>query len=386
MKFYCLYKRYCDKQQDTGKYRELPDLSCLNKNLILDFSSNDYLNLSQNLELVEAVREAAKLYGIGSTGSRLLSGNHILFKDLEKQIAIDKGTEAALIFNSGYQANVTILSSLLDKSVLASQAIVFFDRLNHASLYQGVFLSGAELIRYHHNDMEHLETVMLKYKNSSRPKFIVSETLYGMDGDIAPVAHLVMLADRYKALLYLDEAHASGILGKDGYGVSTTIDMSHIKHVIMGTFSKGLGVYGAYIACSQIIKEFLINKCSGFIYSTSLPPMVINAVMKSWKIIKLFGQQRCDLLEQALYLRLQLKYLGFNIGSSDTHIIPIILGSEEATLKAYNDLKNMGILLSAVRPPTVPPSASRLRLALTLKHTRKDIEKLLEGLNKLLVK
>lgn len=375
--FFDSYQDYCQQLKKTQKLRTLPpDISASNNGWI-DFSTNDYLGLSKHPALLEAARLGALPHGTGATGSRLLSGNRCLFEELETRIAQDKKTEAALVFNSGYQANATVLAALLDAKVLGEKPLVFFDKLNHASLYHGVFLSDATLIRYHHNDFQDLENKLASAQNDKRPKFIVSETLFGMDGDIANIPRLIRLAQSHGAFLYLDEAHATGVMGTHGYGLSTLHDFKAIPHLIMGTFSKGLGVFGAYVACDLNLKEYLINKSTGFIYSTALPPMVISAVQAAWTLLPDLGEERRQLQEKADFLRKNLLQRGFDTGSSTTHIIPIILGTEERTLQMKEKLLQQNILVSAVRPPTVPPSKSRLRLALTTKHSAADIEKLL---------
>jgi 8-amino-7-oxononanoate synthase len=382
MNFNYLYKNYLSSLQEMYRYRYLSNNNMI-KTDFLDFSSNDYLNLSCNIELINAAKLAADSLGVGTGGSRLLAGNNYLFSNFETKIADDKKTPSALIFNSGFQANSSILAALLNKSVLGAKPLVFFDRLNHFSLYQGVFLSAAEIIRYQHNNLNHLNDLLLKYKDCKRPKFIICETLYGMDGDVILLSEIVDLAAKYQAFLYLDEAHATGILGNLGYGLSTTIDMSNISYAVMGTFSKAIGSYGAYIACSLEIKDYLINNCPGFIYSTSLAPTVIASAFKGWELIKGLNKEIKALLERSAKLRVKIQELGFDTAKSSTHIIPIILKSEELTLKAYNFLRDKKIIVSAIRPPTVPANSSRLRIALTLKHSNEDIEKLLTFLKEL---
>lgn len=382
------YKHYYKNLQAIGKYRALPAVNFPAFNKVIDFSTNDYLALSKHPGLLEAAQGAGRKYGIGSTGSRLLSGNAAIFEDLEAQIALDKETEAALIFNSGFQANFTVLSSLLDAAVLGDKPLVFFDKLNHSSLYQAVFLSGAELIRYHHNDMNRLSHLLAHYQNDPRPKFIVSETVFGMDGDILAIQDFLRLAEKYNAFIYLDEAHATGILGRKGYGLSTEVNLEGIPHVVMGTFSKALGSCGAYIACSKIIKKYLINKSPGFIYSTSLSPMVIGAALKAWAMVKDLGIERERLHSNAQYLKTRVKELGFNIGLTNTEgaqspIVPLILGDQETVMTTRAQLARRGILVSAIRPPTVPPGASRLRIALNAAHTREDIDCLVTELRRL---
>lgn len=373
------YTNYCTLLKSTEKYRQLPENNKFNSNYI-DFSTNDYLGLSNNPILIEAAKLAGFNFGVGSTGSRLLSGNKQIFLDLEDQIAKDKQTEAAIIFNSGFQANISVLASLLDHRILSNNPLVFFDKLNHSSLYQAAFLSKAELTRYNHNDIDHLTKLLQKFENINRSKFIVTETIFGMDGDLLPIKEIANLAIKYNAFLYLDEAHATGIEGPYGYGLSTTIDLSHIPHVIMGTFSKALGCFGAYIATSNIIKNYIINNTPGFIYSTALSPMIVGSCYKAWELIKSLDQSRIELAAKATYLRTTLKSLGFNISTSSTHIIPIILGSEQAVIKAKNNLLDQKIIVSAIRPPTVPHKTSRLRIALNINHTNNHIEQLISAL------
>ncbi len=383
MNFKHLYSDCLNELKESNRYRQLVDFSSQEKSNFIDFSNNDYLNLSRNPKLIAAAKSAAENYGAGTTGSRLLSGNNQLFGDFERQIAIDKKTTASLIFNSGFQANLTVLAALLNKSVLGDRPLVFFDRFNHSSLYNGVFLSGAEMIRYDHNDLGHLSDLLLKYQNVKRPKFIVLETLHGMDGDIVDLVEVINLARKNQAFLYLDEAHATGILGDNGYGLSTTIDMNDISYLIMGTFSKALGGSGGFIAGDLEIQNYLINKCSGFIYSTSLSPAIIGASYQAWQMIKDLEIDRRDLLLRAEKLRTEIKKLGFDIGKSTTHIIPIILKKDDLTIKARDLLLKEKIITSAIRRPTIAPNSARLRIALSVKHQDDDTEKLLSALKKL---
>lgn len=350
---------------------------------MIDFSSNDYLNLRSNKELLEAAYSYALEDGFGSTGSRLLSGNRLLFEQFEETIAHDKKCEAALLFSSGFQANSSALATLCDKKVLKKPALLFFDKYVHSSLYQGAFLSDAHLVRFRHNDMADLSRLLDQYKEDSSVKIIVTESVFGMDGDRAPLSEIVTLAKEHNALLYLDEAHATGVFGENGYGLSTSVDLSPISHVIMGTFSKALGGFGAYLATSQTIKDYLLNTCPGFIFSTALPPMVTAAAAWAWKKLPHLGKEREKLASLSSSTRNELQSLGFTTGASTTHIIPIILCTEERTLAAKTVLAEQNIQVSAVRPPTVPPGTSRLRIALTAAHTEEDINRLLTGVKKL---
>lgn len=377
---YKLYNKYHNTLKSKGKYRQLPKAIL---GSFINFSTNDYLGLSQSEVLFDAAKLSGAEFGVGSTGSRLLSGNKKIFEDLEERIARDKGTESALILNSGFQANITVLASLLDQSVLGNKPIVFFDKLNHASLYQAVFLSHAELVRYRHNDMDHLSNLLTKFKNDLRSKFIVTETIFGMDGDIVSIEEIFALSKEYEAFLYLDEAHATGIIGRNGYGLSTYINLQEVPHLVLGTFSKALGCFGAYVACSNIIKNYLINKCSGFIYSTSLSPMIIGAAAKSWDLVQHLTDQRQALFFKATNLRNNLQDLGFNTGDSVTHIIPIVLGDEDTVMSAKEKLLKQGLVVSAIRPPTVPPGTSRLRIALNVNHTGSNLDCLVHVLQQI---
>jgi 8-amino-7-oxononanoate synthase len=387
------YEKYISALDTTSKLRKLPEGPDPALGKFIDFASNDYLGMSQNREVIAAAKAAADTFGVGATGSRLLSGNLSIFGELEAKIARDKGSEACLLFNSGFQANYSSLASLLDEKTLGSKAIVFFDKLNHSSLYQGVWQSGAELLRFRHNSLTHLSDLLEKYRHSNRPKFIITESLFGMDGDLAPLEGIALLAKLHGALLYIDEAHATGLFGPQGLGLGGSIFMSKmealpkeespLKFIIMGTFSKALGGSGAYLCCSHTIKNYLINKASGFIYSTAPSPISMAAASSAWELMKSMDLERKKILGLALSLREKLKSLDFDCGSSESHIVPIIMNDEARTIKAKQILFERGVIVSAIRPPTVPMGTSRLRVALNTNHGEEDIEHLVEGLKNL---
>ena len=371
--------------QDSSKRVLLP---CPIDQRVYDFSSNDYLCLAQRGDIVEAGHECAKKYGAGATGSRLLSGNLDCFEALETQVAQFKNAEAALVFSSGYQANASGLAALLDKTLWAGvDPLVFTDRLNHASLHHACQLAGVKQIRFRHNDMVHLAELLDKHTDSTQPKIIVSETVFGMEGDLLPVEQLAEIALQHKAVVYLDEAHATGIWGPEGRGLGAiqhpAIDaLKTLGHwVIMGTFSKAVGVSGAYIACSEIFKQYLVNRCTGFVYSTAPSPFVIGAVGKALEIIPGMNTERSALHTAAETLRSGVHELGFDTGLSNTHIVPLVVGSNVACLDLKAHLQQAGIRSSAVRPPTVPPNAARVRLALNTGHTPAVYEQLIHALN-----
>jgi len=370
--------------QDSLKRVLLP---CPLNQRAFDFSSNDYLCLAQRGDIVEAGHECAKKYGAGATGSRLLSGNLDCFEQLESQVAQFKNAEAALVFSSGYQANASGLAALLDKSLWSGvDPLVFTDRLNHASLHHACQLAGVKQIRFRHNDMAHLAELLAKHTESTQPKIIVSETVFGMEGDLLPVEQLAEIALQHKAVVYLDEAHATGVWGPQGRGLGAITDpaidaLKAMGHwVIMGTFSKAVGVSGAYIACSETFKQYLVNRCTGFVYSTAPSPFVIGAVSKALEIIPTLNKERCALHTAAETLRSRVHEQGFDTGLSNTHIVPLVVGSNTACLELKAHLQQAGIRTSAVRPPTVPPNAARVRLALNTGHQQAVYEQLLHAL------
>lgn len=381
-----LLRRYAEALETLdaqGLLRRLPSIDpATDRNGVLDFSGNDYMGLSTRPELVEAAAEAGRRYGAGSTGSRLLSGNTPLHEAFEARIAADKGTEAALIFASGYQTNAACISALLDKTILGAEPLVFSDKLNHASMHLGCALAGAKQLRYRHLDLSHLQALLEKHTQEPRPKIILSESVFGMDGDRADVAALQEMSLRHGALLYIDEAHATGVFGPRGYGLCEAVDLAP-STVVMGTMSKALGVSGGYLACARIVHDYLINKAGGFIFSTAPSPILVGAGLKAWELLPGLGAERAALLAKAETLRQGLLGLGFGPGASTTHIIPVLLGSPERTLAAKNALEAKGILVSAVRPPTVPQGTSRLRIGLSASHTDADINRLLAALESL---
>ena len=366
---------YSDILHLTKYPRTLPDQTSGN---FLDFSSNDYLGLSKNQDVIKAASDAAQKYGVGGTGSRLLSGNFSLLNEFESRIAKDKGTETALIFNSGYQANQSILATLANEKYLNKKSILLFDKLNHASLYNAV--ANNELIRYPHQDLNKLIVILEKYSKSDRPKFIVTESLFGMDGDLSDVKKLYEIAEQFNAFLYLDEAHAPGVFVENGYGLVSGQE----NCLSMGTFSKGLGCSGAYIACSNIIKKYLLNYCPGIIYSTAVSPMVVGAAKAAWEMLPQFEEKRKSMLIIAKNLRQSLQAIGLETGLSNTHIIPIIMADTNQAVTIQSYLKYNGILVSLVRPPSV--TSSRLRIALNTNHTESDIAKLIQILKSIITR
>jgi 8-amino-7-oxononanoate synthase len=334
---------------------------------IHDFSSNDYLGLSKNQDLINHAIHFIKENGMGSTGSRLLSGDHAIFHTLESTVAQWKNTESALLFNSGYQANIGTLQALLSPS-----DIVFMDKLCHASLIDGVRMSGATLHRYKHNDMHHLKTLLEKYRSPEKPHkntWIVTEYLFSMDGDFAPINVLSMLKKTYNTKLYIDESHATGI---------HAIDLSDAD-IIMGTFGKALGSSGAYIATSALIKNYLIQTARSLIYSTAQPPLIAAWNISAIDYVQKHPNLANDVLEKSAFFREKLKKAHHRpLGTSQ--IVPIVIGETHTTNALSQKLKDQGYWVPAVRPPTVPKNAARLRFSITANHSIALLEEIAHAL------
>ena len=344
---------------------------------LINFSSNDYLGLTKHPLLIARSQEYAQRYGVGAASSRSVAGNLAIYAELENQLAQAVGKPAALILGSGYQTNISVLEALLDAEVLTKKPLVFCDRYVHASML-ATTKHLARILRFQHNDLEHLQILLEKYADSDQPKFILVESIYSMDGDQADLEKIIQLAKHYKALLYVDDAHAVGVYGKSGWG-NVTAHSDGID-IVMGTFSKALGSYGAYIACSENMRDYLINKCRGLIYSTALSPAVLGAIAAAIELLPQLNQIREDLYRKANRVREFFKAEGLDCGSTDTHIIPWIIGDAEKTLQISAALEAQGILAATIRPPTVPAGKSRVRFCLSAAHTDDDISELLEAI------
>ncbi len=339
----------------------------------VNFSSNDYLALASHPELARAASGALSP-ALGSSSSRLMTGTTGFHAALEEKIARFKQKPAALVFNTGYQANIGIISALCGRG-----DCVFSDRLDHASIVDGIRLSGARSFRFRHNDVGHLEELLRKERRKFRTALIVTETVYSMDGDIAPLADLARLKKDHDCALMVDEAHATGIMGENGSGAVEAAGLSGDVDIIMGTFSKALGGFGAYAAVSVALKKFLVNTCRSFIYSTALPPSVIAADMAAIGLVEKEPHRRLELLSNAEYLRGRLKERGFHV-KGESQIIPVILGGNGETVGMSEDLKKKGYWVTPVRPPTVPEGEARLRLSLSYAHSREVLEGFIEDI------
>jgi len=360
--------------------RAAPGRSLHDGRELLNFCSNDYLGLSRHPALAAMACERTRRDGTGATASRLVCGADPFCARIEARLARAKGTQAALLFSSGWQANAAVLPALL--RAFGPSVQVYVDRLVHASLHQGCRAAGVREIRFRHNDLDHLEALLRARAGRPGRRIIVTESVFSMDGDRCDVAALAALARRHEAFLYLDEAHATGVLGPDGMGLSGLgggrVDLA------MGTFSKALGGFGAYVAGSRALCDYLVNACSGFIHTTALPPAVLGAIDAALDLIPGMRAEREALAAGADALRGALHALGLDTGASSTQIVPVLVGDERRALALSQALEARGVLVTAIRPPTVPRGTSRLRIALSAAHTRADVDRLLEALTQAL--
>lgn len=340
----------------------------------IDLSYNDYLGFSTHPKLKQASKAAVDRLGVGSSASRLLSGDLDIFHQLEEETAKFKGKEKALIFNSGYQANVGIISAFCSRG-----DVIFSDKLNHASIIDGIVLSGAKFFRFSHCDLNHLEQLLKEQRDKFKQALIITESVFSMDGDKPALGELVSLKERYNCKLMVDEAHATGIFGKSGAGVVEEEGVTKKIDLIMGTFSKALGSFGGYVACSKVLVDYLINTARSFIYSTALPPSVIATNLASLELVAEEPERRRDLINNADYFRMNLKEAGFKIKGS-SQIVPLIVFDNQKVIKASQELQRKGYWVLPIRPPTVPPGESRLRFSLTINHSKEILKKLIKDL------
>jgi 8-amino-7-oxononanoate synthase len=335
---------------------------------ILNFSSNDYLGLAGNKTLISTAAKALKSLGTGAASSRLVSGTLPIHLELEKKMADFKGYPAALVFGSGYLTNLGVIPALVsrDDTIIA-------DKLAHASLIDGAILSRADLKRFQHNDPEHL-VKLLKNEKTKKRRLVITESVFSMDGDLAPLKKIASICAEYGAMLLVDEAHATGVFGPAGAGLVRELQIENRVSISMGTLSKAIGAYGGFVACSEQLRNWLINRARSFIYSTALPPVMVGAGLEALRYLKNNPDLGGELLNRAKKFRQRLKEAGFNTGNSASQIIPLIIGGNRKTLQIAERLKEQGILAVAIRPPTVPEGTARIRLSVTIAHSQDDLD------------
>lgn len=373
--FDLILQQELEELKKLGLYRETkridtiqgPEVIIDGKKVIL-LSSNNYLGLASHPEVIKAQAQALGKFGAGACASRLVSGNMSLHEELEERIAAFKGTEGAIVFPTGYMTNVGTISA-----VSGEKDLIVCDKLNHASIIDGARLSGATLRAYPHKNMERLKDI-LKKAVSYRRKIIISDGIFSMDGDIASLPELIGLAERFDAILMLDDAHATGVLGKTGRGTCEHYGIKKGVHIQMGTLSKAIGNLGGFIAGSRPLVDYIRNKSRSFIYSTALPPAILGGSIKAIDIAEKDSGLREKLWANIRKFRSALKKLDFNIMGSETQIVPIYIKDATATMKAAEFLFKNNIFAPGIRPPTVPKAKCRIRTSLMATHTEGHID------------
>jgi 8-amino-7-oxononanoate synthase len=340
----------------------------------LNFSSNDYLGFANNAELKNCMIQAINKYGIGAASSQLLVGHLTPHKELEEKIAVFLNREAVLVFATGYQANLAIASVLID-----SGTVVLQDKLNHASLIDSALLSKGRLVRYRHNDQEHLKKLLEKYKQNNC--LVMTDGVFSMDGDYAPLKEIVDLCETYNAILIVDDAHGLGVLGKTGAGLLEELKLNQKQvPLLIGTFGKSFGASGAFVSGSRLHVEAFIQKARTYIYTTALLPAIAATMTRATDMIVSGGHLRKKIKDLIIFYKNQLGDHGLNLSRSNSQIQPLIIGEADRALAISKSLYEKKILVPAIRPPTVAKDTSRLRISIAATHTNSQIERLVSSL------
>jgi len=345
-----------------------------NEQPYLSFCSNDYLGLANRPELIAAMQKAAGDSGVGSGASNLITGHHRYHDALEKQLAAFVELPAALLFSTGYMANIGVLGALAGRG-----DAIFADKLNHACLNDGAYFSHAEFQRYPHNDVAALEKLL--QASTAKHKLIAADAVFSMDGDIAPIPEYLALCEKYDAYLYLDDAHGFGVLGEHGKGSLNHFKVKSPRIIMMATLGKAAGVAGAFVAGEQVVIDYLIQKAKSYVYSTPAPPALSATLSASVKLIEQGDDLRANLNRSIAYLKNNLKLNQWQLMDSDTPIQPLVVGGNKEALALSEYLQTCGILVPAIRPPTVPVGTARLRISLSAVHTLDDMKKLVEAIH-----
>ncbi|HEU5422749.1 MAG TPA: glycine C-acetyltransferase [Nitrolancea sp.] len=335
---------------------------------VINLSSNNYLGLTTHPKLIEAAVAATREFGVGSGAVRTIAGTMGIHQELEERLAAFKGTEASLTFQSGFTANVGVL-----QSVLHEEDVVISDQLNHASIIDGIRLTRAQRKIFPHKDMDGLEQA-LKETQSARVRLVVTDGVFSMDGDIAPLPQIVDLAERYNAVVMVDDAHASGVLGKNGRGSVSHFGLEGRVQIQVGTLSKAIGSVGGYVAGEQVLRDFLIHMARPFLFSTSQPPSVAATCIAAIDVLEQEPQLIDRLWQNARFLKEQLQQLGFNTGRSETPITPIIVGDADTAMNLSNTLFERGVFAQGIGFPTVPHGQARLRTIVSAAHTQEQLQ------------
>ncbi len=370
--------------KERGLYRKMRLISgpqgprvLLDGRPVLLLCSNNYLGLADHPHVREAAAEAAMRYGAGSGASRLISGNMTIHRRLEEQLCEFERADACVLMGSGYLANAGVISALAREG-----DVVFSDALNHASIVDGCRLARANTFVYDHCDPDHLEWGLRQAEG--RGSLIVTDGVFSMDGDVAPLPEIVELAQRFDARVMVDEAHGTGCVGPEGRGAVADAGLEGEVDVIVGTLGKALGSYGAYVVCDKPIAEYLVNSARTLIFSTALPPPAVAAALASLELLRAQPRRVDKLQRNAAVLREALTERGIDCGGSETQIVPLVVGDAAAAVKASERALERGVFAQAIRPPTVPEGSSRLRLAVMASHTKTELRDAAETLAQVL--
>ena len=367
----------------SGLYRSLREVEgppgttiVIDGRKLLQFSSNNYLGLANHPRLKAAAMAAVERYGVGSGASRLVCGNLDLNRKLEEKLAQLKKKESALLYSTGYMANLGVIAALAGEGDL-----ILSDEFNHASIVDACRLSRAQTRVYPHKRMDELEKLLAGAESSKR-RLIVTDGIFSMDGDIAPLPDLVDLAEKYECLLMVDDAHATGVLGPNGGGTGDHFGLAEKIDVAMGTFGKALGGFGAFVAGDRNLRELLINCSRPFMFTTGLPPSVLAAGIAALEVVEEEPEMRARLWDNANLLRNGIEEMGFTLAGGETQIIPLLAGDASLAMEMSSLLREEGLFIQGIRPPSVPPGTSRLRITVSAAHTRGELAFALEALQK----
>lgn len=362
-----------DERQQSQRWRTRQPIASGSSDASLDFAGNGYLGLAHDPRVSEAQAEGARRYGAGAGASHLVSGHLKVHDALEDALAQWTGRERALLFSTGYMANLGVLQALADR-----HTAIFQDRLNHASLIDGAALSGARSRRFHHCDTHDLEHLLSR--SECAHKLVVSDGVFSMDGDVADIASLAKVSQKHSAWLMIDDAHGVGVLGDNGSGSVSGVTSQDVP-ILVGTLGKALGTAGAFVAGDAELIDHLIQFSRSYIYTTAQPPAIAAATLKALEIVQNEPEHRANLNANIAYFRREALHLGLPLSRSDTPIQPLILGDEARILRWAMWLQQQGLHVGAIRPPTVPKGESRLRITLSARHLRDEIDQLLAALN-----
>ncbi len=341
----------------------------INGRKMLNLSSNNYLGLISKKELKEKAKEAIDKFGVGSGAVRTIAGTNLLHTELEKKLAEFKGAEAVILLQSGILANMATIPLIVGEGDL-----IFSDELNHASIIDGCRLSKAEIVRYKHIDMDDLKNKLEEYKDHKGRKLIVTDGVFSMDGDIAPLPEIVELAEKYNAITMVDDAHGEGVLGEGGRGILNYFHLEGKVDIDVGTLSKAFGVIGGYVAGSKILIEYMKQRARPFLFSTSITPADTAALIEAVDILTRSDELVKKLWENSKYIKEKLKNAGFDIGHSQTPITPVIIGDEKKTSKMADRLNEEGVFVQGITYPTVPLGKARIRVMVSAIHSKEDLD------------